>query len=155
MARRVESQRAETHRRAQRFADRMNEFLYTLGVEPWHFGRVSIEAEDLSFFVGGEMWDVTLGGESKVVFLLAYHYALLHLDEDLPDISRSPGLAILDNPLQHGLSSDVVGECLDKLVESAGRLHAQVVVTLPRRVPLSAPVNTHTFTIQYGIEEAE
>ncbi len=149
-ARAVETSRAETHRRCSIFAGRMTEFLQSIGTEPWRFGDVALAGEELSFYVGGGPWDIVLGGESKVLFLMSYHYALLHLGSDLEGRAFPPGLAILDNPVQHGLTDSVVAECLDLLAQAADRQGGQVIATLARRLPMTQPAVVHPLTVQYS-----
>jgi len=150
IARAVETSRTETHRRCGVFARRMSEFLNSIKSEPWRFGEVALAGEELSFYVGAGPWDIVLGGESKVLFLLSYHYALLHLAVDLPDVACSPGLAILDNPLQHGLRDPVVAECLDMLAAAAKKHEGQVITTLAHRLPMNQPVEVRPLTVQYS-----
>ena len=128
----------------------MSEFLNSIKSEPWRFGEVALAGEELSFYVGAGPWDIVLGGESKVLFLLSYHYALLHLAVDLPDVACSPGLAILDNPLQHGLRDPVVAECLDMLAAAAKKHEGQVITTLAHRLPMNQPVEVRPLTVQYS-----
>lgn len=148
--RRVQSSRLETHRRCAIFADRMTEFLEKLTTEPWQFGRVTIAEEELSFYVGGGPWDIVLGGESRVLFLLSYQYALLHLSGDLPSASHAPGLAILDNPLQQGIADRVIAEAIDKLFNAAASGAGQVVATLPHGLGLTSRPAVHRLSVQYG-----
>jgi hypothetical protein len=153
--RQVEWSRRETYRRCAAFAERMTEFLNGLSAEPWTFGRVTLAEEELSFYVGGGPWDMVLGGESKVLFLLAYQYALLHLTTDLPAASHAPGLAVLDNPLQQGIKDTVMAEALD-LLFTASDAGGQVLVTVPHRLPLRTRPTLHQLRVQYGgITESE
>ncbi|MGH2973482.1 MAG: hypothetical protein ACRDLL_01240 [Solirubrobacterales bacterium] len=149
-ARAVASSRHETHRRCAAFADRMTEFLERLTVEPWQFGRITIAEEELSFYVGGGPWDIVLGGESRVLFLLSYQYALLHLAKDLPSASHAPGLAVLDNPLQQGIAGRVIAEAMDQLLVAAANGAGQVVATLPHALPLRSQPVIHRLSVQYG-----
>lgn len=148
--RRVQSSRLETHRRCAVLADRMTEFLEHLTSEPWQFGRVTIAEEELSFYVGGGPWDIVLGGESRVLFLLSYQYALLHLPGDLPSASHAPGLAILDNPLQQGIAEGVIAEAMDQLFNAAASGAGQVLATLPHGLALNSQPAIHRLSVQYG-----
>lgn len=151
--RRLESFRAETHRRCSAFAARMSEFLMSLESERWQLGRVAIAEEELAFYVGGGPWEVELGAESKILFLLSYHYALLHLTTDLGDVAYPPGLAVLDNPLQQGIGDAAMAEALDRLFGAAIEVGAQVIATLPHAVALRTPSSTYQLTTQYGSED--
>jgi hypothetical protein len=146
----AEVTKTETHRRCSTFAKRMTEFLNGIESEPWRFGEVALAGEELSFYVGGGPWEVVLGGESKVLFLMSYHYALMHLATDLPGISCAPGLAVLDNPHQQGLSAAVVAECLDMLAAAAEEQGGQVIATLARPVPMTRRASVHPLTVQYS-----
>lgn len=148
--RQVESSRAEAYRRCALLADRMTEFLNRLTIEPWQFGRVTLAEDDLTFYVEGKPWDMALGGESKVFFLLAYQYGLLHLTTDLPSESHAPGLAVLDNPIQQGIKDNVMAEALDQLIAACGTGAGQLLVTLPHRLPLHTRPALHRLTVQYG-----
>jgi hypothetical protein len=135
--------------RCSAFADRMNEFLRALGND-WRLGEITLTEEDVEFYAGTGRWE-RLGAEAKVLFMYAYHYALLCLPETIPEGARSPGIAVLDNPIQHGLADSTTQKALSLLVEAAIRNGAQVVATLahPAAVPEGADVIV--MTDEYGI----
>lgn len=114
------------------FADRMNIFLRGFSDRVWVEGEVTISADDLTFFVGTRPWGDNLGAEARVVFFLAYSYALLYLDRDLPARSMAPGLLILDNPYQQGIDAAVVAAALNRLGSAAADLGVQLIVTQAR-----------------------
>ncbi|MDQ3956239.1 MAG: hypothetical protein M3285_11900 [Actinomycetota bacterium] len=128
---RLESERAVEEEHSSEFAGFMTEYLLNLGSEPWRFGPVTVAAADFMFYLGPQRWDTALGAESRVLFFLAYTNGLLRVPE-LGPRARPPGLAILDNPLQQGISDAVVAEALSQLTATARRLDAQLIITLPR-----------------------
>ncbi len=128
---RLDSQRALEEERATEFAVRMTAFLDSLRVERWQFGPVTIASGDFAFYLGPRRWDAALGAESKVLFFMAYTEGLLRLTELGAD-AHAPGVVILDNPLQHGVSEELAGEALSRLATSARELNQQLIVTLPR-----------------------
>lgn len=134
---RLESRRVSEDERASEFASLMTDFLNGLTAERWQFGPVTIASADLTFYLGPQRWDVALGAESKVLFFLSYTNALLRLSE-LGEGVHAPGTAILDNPLQQGISDDIVREALGHLAESARALDHQLIVTLPRDLDMAA-----------------
>ena len=137
--------------RCEIFAERMNEFLSEPEIG-WQQPRVWLNADDFTFNVGRSEWTAALGAESRVPFLLAYHYALLNLPEDLPRQSYPPGLAVLDNPLQQGIRESVVRAGVSRLAEAVHRTGGQLVVTMPRELDLAAPHHTIRMTETFSPE---
>jgi hypothetical protein len=140
----------ESARRCVILANRMNEFLSSMTVEPWGMGEVSLTPEEMTFYVGRQTWDQALGAESKVLFFFAYSYALLHLHGDLPEQSPALGLMILDNPYQQGISDDVIAEALDRFSVTARQLGVQVIATVAKDVPIFGNDNIINMTRQYS-----
>jgi len=136
--------------RCAALADRMNEFLSGLGPEVWNFGRITIAEEDFTFFVGTRPWDDVLGGESRVMLFLAYQYALLCIGRDGSPWGYSPGLAILDNPLQQGLRDAAVGRALDQIADATQRCDSQVIATLAHAVPITQRADIIHMRRRYG-----
>jgi hypothetical protein len=127
-------------RRFGLFADKMNEFLRDNRPAQWTEGNITISASDLTFYVGTRPWDESLGGEARVLFFLAYSYALLSLNQNLGSGVCAPGTLLLDNPYQQGLRAEIVLEALNRLAIAAGRNGVQVVVTQPSdQRPVGAP----------------
>jgi hypothetical protein len=121
-------------------AERMNGFLGEFSSRGWVAGHVTVSAEDLEFYVGTRPWDQALGAEARVLFFLAYSYALLHLELDLPGSANAPGLVILDNPFQQGVDPAVVSDAVDLIGAAATQLGVQAIVTQSRNPSeLSAP----------------
>ncbi|WP_329251820.1 hypothetical protein OG417_07825 [Actinoallomurus sp. NBC_01490] len=140
----------EITRRCSLFAHHMTTFLRSLKTDPWRFGDVTLIADDLTFYVGEGPWESELGGESKVLFLFAYQYAILAMTRELGEISRVPGFVLLDNPIQQGLRDDVVGEVMDKFGHAARDLGVQIVATVARDIPVTAPRNEIAMSGQFG-----
>jgi hypothetical protein len=153
--RRAETVRRQGAERCATLADAMNGFLTDLGPEAWSFGRVTVVSEDFSFYVGTHPWEDVLGAESRVMFFLAYHYALLCVGRDvsIPRWGYSPGCALLDNPLQHGLRDVTVGRGLDQLVRATRGCDSQLIATLPRSVPMLEEAHVIHMPHSYGDEE--
>jgi hypothetical protein len=136
--------------RCAALADRMNEFLSGLGPEVWNFGRITIAEEDFTFFVGTRPWDDVLGGESRVMLFLAYQYALLCIGRDGSPWGYSPGLAILDNPLQQGLRDATIGRALDQIADATQQCDSQVIATLAHAVPITRSADIVHLRRRYG-----
>lgn len=120
--------------RTNRLGELMNEFVGQLPMPEGIGGAVSVDTTDFSFYVGREAWDHALGNERRVIFLLAYHYALLKLavEEDTPH----PRLVILDNPFQQDVDPHLVTLGLELLRQCCeGREDMQLIVTTRRRLP--------------------
>lgn len=149
-----DTMRAAADQRCERFAGEMNTFLLGLQREPWQFGTVHLRPTDMAFLVEGEPWEDRLGGETRVVFLLAYHFALLRLTAWDDPAVRAPGIAILDNPIQHGVPDLVVAEALDRLRQCARVTGTQLLTTIARSLPSSVPAETIILLDQqYGTDE--
>lgn len=147
-ARDFASQRRVAEEQCARLADLMNRFFASVRSEPWRFGNVTVTEEELRFYVGTRRWETALGAEAKVLFFLAYHGALMQFPSR--NAARSPKLAILDNPLQHGISEAVVAEALDLLADLAREQESQLIVTLPRDLPLTRDYSRIELTQQYA-----
>jgi hypothetical protein len=145
--------RRTANRRCQLFTDRMNDFLGARQFR-WDFPRVWIDSDDLSFHIGASDWDTAIGGESRVLFFLAYHYALLYLPNDLTGEAYPPGLAILDNPLQQGVRDSDVAIALDLLIDAARTNGGQTVMTAAHQLPLRSEVTLLQLTQTYSADEA-
>ncbi|MFB4285541.1 hypothetical protein ACBJ59_60515 [Nonomuraea sp. MTCD27] len=124
--------------RCSLFAERMNEFLGALNRSVWVHRSVTLSENEFTFYVGTRPWDQALGAETKVIFFLAYSYALLHLHVDLPEVGNAPGLLLLDNPYQQGLAGPVVEEALGMITTAANVHNAQVLITAARLPRLTA-----------------
>jgi hypothetical protein len=118
--------------RCAKLADRMNEFLTSFESRHWVEGQVTISADDVTFYVGTRPWQDSLGAEARVLFFLAYNYALLHLDTDLGEQAYPPGALLLDNPYQQGIRPEVVLEAVNRLASAANHNGVQVVLTQSR-----------------------
>jgi hypothetical protein len=140
----------ESARRCVVLANRMNKFLSSMTVEPWGMGEISLTPQEMTFYAGRQTWDQALGAESKVLFFFAYSYALLYLHSDLPGQSPAPGLMILDNPYQQGISDDVIAEALDRFSTTARELGVQVIATVAKDVPILGHDNVINMTRQYA-----
>jgi uncharacterized protein YydD (DUF2326 family) len=126
--------------RCATFADRMNRFVTDLHTRVWVEGSVTISHDDLTFYVGTRPWDDSLGAEARVLFFMAYNYALLHLDADLGQQACPPGALLLDNPYQQGINPRVVLEAVNRLGDAADRKGVQVILTQSRGASaISAP----------------
>lgn len=147
-ANRVHSRRALEEERTSAFAEAMSGYLEALSTERWRFGSVTIASADFSFYVGSRSWDVALGAESRVLFFLAYTEALFRLEE-LGVATHRAGFAILDNPLQHGISEAVAAEGLRKLAGTARSLDQQLIVTLPRDLSFDEDAHVIRLTQQF------
>lgn len=124
-----------TSDRCQQFAGWMTSFLNSLEVEPWGFGPVTMRPDDMEFILKGHPWKEHLGGETKISFFLAYHYALLKLSElDAPEV-RAPGLVILDNPIQQAVPDGAVAEALSLLESCAVTTNGSVISAFARSLP--------------------
>jgi hypothetical protein len=120
--------------RCAKLADRMNEFIMNFESRDWVEGLVTISADELTFYVGTRPWNDSLGAEARVLFFLAYNYALLHLDVDLGRRAYPPGILLLDNPYQQGISPSIVLEAVNRLGHAADQNGVQVVITQSRSV---------------------
>lgn len=139
--------------RCAAFSADMTEYLAGLREDPWQFGEIFLRPEDMAFFVGGAPWRERLGGESKVVFLLAYHFAILRLSGRPDSGVRPPGLAIFDNPIQQGVPDRVVAEALEGLEATAVAMDACLITTLARRLNTAATgKKVHALEAQYGAD---
>lgn len=118
-------------RRCGIFADMMNDFLRENKAAQWKEGGVTIASEELTFYVGTRPWNEDLGGESRVLFFLAYSYALLSLSLNQSGEVCAPGLLMLDNPYQQGLPARIVHGALNQIAGAAIAYGAQVIVTQP------------------------
>ena len=118
--------------RCAAFADRMNEFLSGFRAITWSEGPVTISAEDLTFYVGTRPWNEQLGAENKVLFFQAYNYALLHLTLLQDKRTCSPGVLMLDNPFQQGLSPVIVVDAIERLAALAERSGSQLIIAQHR-----------------------
>ncbi|WP_131803989.1 hypothetical protein [Pseudofrankia sp. BMG5.36] len=118
--------------RCAKLAERMNDFLVDFEGRGWVEGKVTISADELTFYVGTRPWDQQLGAEARVLFFLAYSYGLLHLDFDLEGRACPPGLLMLDNPYQQGLASDVVVDGITRIGSAAETRGTQVILTQAR-----------------------
>lgn len=123
---------ADISQRCATFADHMNEFLENFRDQGWVSGQIIISGDDLTFYVGTRPWDDNLGAEARVLFFLAYSYALLHLTAAADAAACPPGMLMLDNPYQQGLSPEVVTAAVTLLAAAADELGAQVVLTQAR-----------------------
>jgi hypothetical protein len=131
---------SDTSDRCAEFADHMNEFLVNFRDRGWVTGLVTISADDLTFYVGTRPWDDNLGAEARVLFFLAYSFALLHLSARSDQRTCMPGLLLLDNPYQQGLSAGLVIDAISRIANAAQQLGAQVVLTQARRAEdIAAP----------------
>jgi hypothetical protein len=128
----------------------MNTFLTSLRIDPWRLGGVTLTSEELTFYIGTQPWDQTLGGESRVLFFFAYQYALVYLGVDGLDTSRPPGMTVLDNPIQQGLPDLVIGEVLSSFAAAAEATNSQVIATVAREVPIVGKHSTITLSTQFG-----
>jgi len=124
---------SDAAKRCEQFADFMNAFLEQMPADGTWIGLpVTISSEDVAFFVGTGHWDSKLGAETKVLFFLAYTYALVRL-AGLDDARVcAPGVLLLDNPYQQGIPSDEVERALNIIGEAAHATGSQVVVTQTR-----------------------
>jgi hypothetical protein len=118
--------------RCATFAERMNEFVKAFQTRAWVEGGIAISADDLTFYVGTRPWDDTLGAEARVLFFMAYCYALLHLDHDFGRRACPPGVLLLDNPYQQGVRIGVVAEAISRLGDAANRNGVQLILTQSR-----------------------
>jgi hypothetical protein len=122
------------------FADRMNEFLEDFRDQGWLPGMVTISGDDLTFYVGTRPWEDNIGAEARVLFFLAYSYALMHLTTSSEPGACPPGMLMLDNPYQQGLSPAVVTAAVTRIAAAASNLGAQLLVTQARSASgLAAP----------------
>ncbi|WP_143532649.1 hypothetical protein [Saccharothrix sp. ALI-22-I] len=122
----------ESRRRCANLADRMNEFLSNFRGRGWVGSEVTVSAQELTFYVGTRTWEEQLGAEARVLFFLAYSYALLALTQDLGEEGNAPGLLIMDNPYQHDLNDDVVRESLELIGNLAASNGTQLITTQSR-----------------------
>jgi len=129
----------EAINRCATFADRMNSFLSRFRQSVWLHHDVTLSEDDFTFYVGTRPWDQALGAEARVIFFLAYGYALLCLDTDLPNRGNGPGTLLLDNPYQQGVADDVIRTATDLLSGAADIVGAQVVLTAARAPALTSP----------------
>lgn len=127
---------AHAENRCGEFAETINDFMDFAFREEWHYGAVSLLAEEMTFFIRGARWQAALGAEAKVLFFLSYHAAMLALSKD-PD-AHALGFVLLDNPIQQGLNDDTVARCLTAYAALAERSGGQLIVTLPRRLPIES-----------------
>ena len=118
-------------RRCSIFSDMMNDFLRENRAAQWKEGGVTVASEDLTFYVGTRPWNENLGGESRVLFFLAYSYALLSLSLNQGGEVCPPGVLLLDNPYQQGLPARIVHEALNQIAGAAVAYGAQVIITQP------------------------
>ena len=126
--------------RCSKLAERMNEFFTSFESRLWVEGMVTVSAEDLNFYVGTRPWYDSLGAEAKVLFFLAYNYALLYLSADLGLAAYPPGVLMLDNPYQQGIRPEIVLEAVNRLGMAADQNGVQVVLTQSRPASgLTAP----------------
>ena len=131
---------SDTSERCAELADHMNDFLSHFQDRGWVAGLVTVSADDLTFYVGTRPWEDNLGAEARVLFFLAYSFALLHLSARPDQRTCAPGLLLLDNPYQQGLSADVVVDAISRIANAAERLGTQVVVTQARNADaITAP----------------
>ncbi len=113
-------------------------------------GIVSIDPDTFTFYVGSEDWDVGLGNERRVLFLMAYQYGLLSLTGQ--EGWRYPGLLILDNPFQQDVEPALVESAISlvaSLCEANPRL--QVLIATRRDLPSLAANRIH-FTRTFNPE---
>lgn len=124
---------SDTARRCAQFADFMNEFLKQLPADGTWIGLpVTIASEDVAFYVGTGRWESKLGAETKVLFFLAYSYALVRL-AGLPDQRNcAPGALLLDNPYQQGIPPEEVERALVIIGRAAHATGSQVVIAQTR-----------------------
>lgn len=124
---------SDSAKRCEQFADFMNEFLSQMPTDGTWIGlSVTVSSEDVAFFVGTGRWDSKLGAETKVLFFLAYTYALVRLAGVQDARTCAPGVLLLDNPYQQGIPSKEVERALDIIGEAAHTTGSQVVVTQTR-----------------------
>ncbi|MFI9004278.1 hypothetical protein [Streptomyces sp. NPDC053541] len=116
----------------------MNSFLADFRGGVWVSSDVSIRDSDLTFYVGTRPWDQALGAEAKVLFFLAYSYAMLFLEQDL-NLERVPGFLLLDNPCQQGIAPSVVQRVLLQLADAARETGTQIISTQAVTPPGSSP----------------
>ncbi|MFD9428975.1 MULTISPECIES: hypothetical protein [unclassified Streptomyces] len=121
--------------RCSSFADRMNDFLARYRDTLRVTREVTIRDTDLTFYVGSRPWNQGPGAEAKVLFFLAYSYAILFLERDLDQECAFPGLLLLDNPHQQGTAHDVVRQALTELAAAAPDTGTQVISTRTLRPP--------------------
>jgi hypothetical protein len=124
---------SDSAKRCEQFADFMNEFLKQMPADGTWIGlSVTVSSEDVAFFVGTGRWDSKLGAETKVLFFLAYTYALVRLAGVNDARTCAPGVLLLDNPYQQGIPSAEVERALELIGEAAHATGSQVVVTQTR-----------------------
>jgi hypothetical protein len=129
-------------------AQEMNQFQAQLPEPARIGGLVDIDPQDMGFYVGRGRWDHTLGEERRVVFFLAYHYALYALAgiRETP----FPRLAILDNPFQQDVPERQVEAALDVLATSVSRLPGTQLIVATRRELPSLEANRIRFNTQFN-----
>jgi hypothetical protein len=119
--------------RSSDLAERMNQFVAQLPPSAALGAPVTVNSNTLEVFVGRDVWNQVLGNERMVVFLLAYHYALLRLGTEVD--TPFPGLAILDNPFQQDLRDDLTIAGITQIAQLCeGREDIQAVITTRRRL---------------------
>lgn len=125
-------QATDASTRCAQFADSMNDFLANFNDRVWVGSQITISASDLTFYAATGTWDAKLGAEARVLFFLAYSYALIRLSA--LDDSRvcPPGVLLLDNPYQQDVSDDVIRDALRLIGEAAVAAGAQVIVAQSR-----------------------
>ncbi|MEV4660125.1 hypothetical protein [Micromonospora sp. NPDC049301] len=121
-------------------ADHMNSFLRHFRDRGWVAGQVTISGDELAFYVGTRPWDHSLGAEARVLFFLAYSYAILRLTDAEDRRTCPPGILLLDNPYQQGLPADVVVHAIGRIGTAADQVGGQVILTQARPVSgITAP----------------
>jgi hypothetical protein len=131
---------ADITQRCSVFADYMNNFLQNFRDQGWVPGQVAVLPEELTFYVGSRPWDDNLGAEAKVLFFFAYSYALLRLTTASDAATCPPGVLLLDNPYQQGLTDEVVSAAVARIADAANDVGAQVLLTQARPVgAITAP----------------
>lgn len=133
----------DSARRCAQFADFMNDFLTQLPTDGTWIGLpVTVASDDVAFYVGTGRWESKLGAETKVLFFLAYSYALVRLAGLSDWRTCAPGVLLLDNPYQQGIPPDEVKRALAIIGRAAAATGSQVVVTQTR--PARDMTVTHT-----------
>lgn len=128
--------------RTDKFSSEMNRFLSLLPGD--HFGTVTQRQDDLDFMVGVDRWNLALGNEWKILFLLAYHFAQFKMLSD--GLSPHPGFVILDNPFQHGIEESLVIRALQMFSELLQQNDSfQMIVTARKPLP-SVHATVYQFT---------
>jgi chromosome segregation ATPase len=147
----MSQERAFVRERCDVMAGAMNRFVDAMPGDQGLGGAITIDPNDMTFYVGSTEWRYALGDERRVLFFLAYHSGLLYIADRFE--TPFPALALLDNPFQQDVPISQVESALEHLANQVASAEAGQVIVASRRPLPQLDVARQTFTRQFNAAE--